>query len=120
MKSYYLFGSLQIKNNSNMYNRYGKQKVVNSLSKQGRILSITNQKGKNDNSFIYSIKFIDVSERMIIALFTLSKITNFVYKVHLRIRVRIRARIRIRIRKNERKNSYPNFINSCTNFEGRK
>ena len=54
MKSYYLFGSLQIENNSKRYNRFGKQQVLNSLAKQGRILSITNRKGKNDNSFIYS------------------------------------------------------------------
>ena len=45
-----------------MYNRYGKQKVLNSLAKQGRILSIMNQKGKNNNSFIYSGRFINVSE----------------------------------------------------------
>ena len=45
-----------------MYNRHGKQKVLNSLAKEGRILSITNRKGKNDNSFIYSGRFIDVSE----------------------------------------------------------
>ena len=62
MKSYYLFRLLQIKNNSNMYDRYGKQKVLNSLAKQGRILSFMNRKGKNDNSFIYSGRFIDVSE----------------------------------------------------------
>ena len=37
-----------------MYNRFGKQYVLNSLAKQGRILSVTNQKRKNDNSFIYS------------------------------------------------------------------
>ena len=54
MENYYLVGSLQIKSNSNMYNRFGKQYILNSLAKQGRILSITNRKGKNDNSFIYS------------------------------------------------------------------
>ena len=43
---------------------------------------------------------------------SLSEITNFMYKVHMRIRVWIRE--------NERKDSYLNFRNSCTNFEGRK
>ena len=43
-----------MKNNGDMYNRFGKLQVLHSLANQGRILSIMNRKGKIDNNFIYS------------------------------------------------------------------
>ena len=42
-----------------MYNRYGKQKVLNSTARKN---SFPYEPKKNDDSYIYTGRFIDVSE----------------------------------------------------------